>query len=232
MSKILIEKYNDVHVLRDDILAGGTKSVLMPHIIKDMQEYVYCSPVYGGFQIALADYCRKYQKKATIFCAARKNKHRNTLECIALGANVIEVPYGYMSVLESRARQYCSENNAKKIVFVANSEENINILSKRVTKVIETLGGEPQEIWCAIGSGTLAKSILRATSSSIVNGVQVGKVYTETHKRLNVYKYPKGFDKVSSYVSPFPSMPNYDLKAYEFCVKYKQGENVLFWNVL
>lgn len=232
MSKILIEKHNGIFVLRDDVLAGGTKSVLMPSIIGSAKEYVYCSPVYGGFQIALSDYCAKYNKKATIFCAARKKKHENTLKCIELGANVLEVPYGYMSVLESRARKYCNANNAHKIAFGASSVENINIITDRVKKVIDTLGFEPDEIWAAIGSGTLVKAILKGTTHSIVNGVQVGKVFSDYHCRLNVYKYPKPFDKVSKFNAPFQSMPNYDLKAYEFCVKYKKGENVLFWNVL
>jgi len=50
---ITIEKHKGVNVLRDDLLIGGTKSILMPSIIGDDLEYVYASPVYGGFQIAL-----------------------------------------------------------------------------------------------------------------------------------------------------------------------------------
>jgi hypothetical protein len=55
---IVIEKHKCVNVLRDDLLPGGTKSILMPSIIGDSLEYVYASPVYGGFQIALSAYCQ------------------------------------------------------------------------------------------------------------------------------------------------------------------------------
>ena len=57
---ITIEQYKGVNVLRDDLLKGGTKSILMPSIIGDDLEYVYASPVYGGFQIALSAYCKSW----------------------------------------------------------------------------------------------------------------------------------------------------------------------------
>ena len=55
---ITIEQHKGVNVLREDLLVGGTKSILMPSIIGESQEYVNASPVYGGFQIALSAYCQ------------------------------------------------------------------------------------------------------------------------------------------------------------------------------
>jgi hypothetical protein len=46
-----------------------------------------------------------------------------------------------------------------------------------------------------------------------------------------VIKYNKPFDKPSTFKSPFPSMKNYDLKAWEMCMKYKKTDDVFFWNV-
>lgn len=215
--------------MRDDFLNGGTKSVLMPSLIKAGKKYVYASPVFGGFQIALAAYCGR---NATIFCAKRSVKHENTREVERLGAKVIEVPHGYMSVVEARAREYAAKNGAVKLVFGAKSAENIKIIADRVRNVIAEIGREPDEIWCAVGSGTLATAILSATETAIVNGVQVGMDSDITHERFRLYKYPTGFDKPSKFPAPFKSMPNYDLKAFEFCVKYKGKGNILFWNVL
>jgi len=94
-------------IVRDDLL-GGTKIVCMPLIEDDLiEEYVYASPVYGGFQISLSTY---FGKKTTIFCAKRNKLHPNTIICKNLGATIIEVPYGYLSVIEKKAREYCSEN--------------------------------------------------------------------------------------------------------------------------
>jgi hypothetical protein len=229
---MILEKHMEVQVLRDDLLPGGTKSVLMPSIIGSNSEYVYASPVYGGFQIALASYCQQVNKKATIFCAKRKKRHANTIKLIELGANVIEVEYGYLSVIEKRAREYCEKTGAEKLVFGANTEHNKNILTERVIEVLIQLKREPEEIWCAIGSGTLVDAILKATKTAKIYGVQVGKDYKQEHPRLTVLKYHKSFEMESNFKSSFPSMPNYDLKAFEYCIKYKKTDNVLFWNVL
>lgn len=229
---ITIEQHVGISVLRDDLLIGGTKSVLMPYLVGAHTEYVYASPVYGGFQIALSAYCQSVNKKATIFCTKRKVMHENTLKCIEYGANVIEVPYGYLSVVEKRATEYCIINGAKKLVFGANTEENKILLGDRVRQVISKLGREPKEIWCAIGSGTLVDSILMATETAKVYGVQVGAAYNGKHERLKVLVYPKPFDKPSLFSADFQSMPNYDLKAFEMCIKHAKTQDVLFWNVL
>jgi len=229
---IKIEEYNGINVLRDDLLPGGTKSVLMKKIIGEPEEYVYASPVYGGFQIALAEYCQKVGKKATIFCAKRAKLHENTVRCEELGAKVVQVPYGYLSVIEKHARDYCENTGAEKIVFGGKEPKYKKIIARRMKAVIKKLGREPEEIWCAIGSGTLVESILSATKTAKIYGVQVGAEYTDTHERLTILKYPKSFDKPSKYKPDFPSTVNYDLKAWEFCNLHKKGKDVFFWNVL
>lgn len=225
---ITIEEYNGIKVLRDDLLAGGTKSILMPSLIEPNKEYVYASPVYGGFQIALSAYCGAL---ATIFCAKRKEMHPNTKQCLKYGAKVIEVPYGYLTVIEKHAKDYCLATGAIKLKFGANEPENKIIIGNRMRQIIQELGKEPDEIWCAIGSGTLVDSILMATETAQIKGVQVGAEYKGVHERLQVLKYHKGFDKLSNYKAGFQSMPNYDLKAWEYCNKFKTGNDVLFWNV-
>lgn len=228
---ITLQKHKGVHVLRDDLLPGGTKSVLMPAIVGEAEEYVYASPVYGAFQIALAVYCAQHGKKATIFCAKRAEKHENTIITLNNGGNVIEVPHGYLSVVEKKAREYCDRTGAQKIVFGGKDEKFINIIAKRMRQVIKELGFEPDEVWCAVGSGALVEGILKGTKTAKVHGVAVGAGYTNNHKRLTLYKYPKPFDKPSNYQMQFRSMPNYDLKAWEFCMYHKGKGNVLFWNV-
>jgi threonine dehydratase len=249
---ITIEDHYGITVLRDDLLVGGTKSVLMPSIDDDINitEFVYASPVYGGFQIALSAYCKTVNKKATIVCAKRNLKHPNTLKCIEYGANIIEVEYGYLSVVEKKARDYCYEKpHIKKIVFGTKSEETIQLISNRMTQVLQLLkkrGRYPDEIWCAVGSGTLISGIVKAVPESItVIGVQVGAEFIpdEQNQNLMIVKYPKSFEKESNLIIDFPSMPNYDLKAFEMCLEYYNKyyndknckhtkKNILFWNVL
>lgn len=230
---ITLEKHNGIIVLRDDLLPGGTKSILLPDIVTDEhKEFVYASPVYGGFQIALSLYCKSIGKKATIFCAARKNIHANTLRCLEAGANVIQVPYGYLSVIEARSREYCQATGAKKIEFGVSTENAINKIAERMVQISGKIGKEPNIIYCAIGSGTLVKGILKGTASAIIRGVQVGKALEYKHDRLELYASALPFEKECKQYCPFPSMKNYDLKAWKLAGELERSGTVLFWNVL
>jgi len=234
---IILETHYGIHVLRDDLLDGGTKSVLMESIAKknpQITEYVYASPVYGGFQIALSAYCKKHNLKATIFCAKRKIKHPNTMKCVEYGAKIVEVFPGYLSVVEKRARDYCEgKPHTYKIEFGANTPENINIIAKRTQQVFHKMKMEPDEIWVAVGSGTLISGILQAVNKARVYGVIVGSDFHLKHPNLTLLKYPKPFDTESHINIDFPSMANYDRKAFELCLKHhNKSKNVLFWNVL
>ena len=300
---IVIEKYKNqtgIYVLRDDLLPGGTKSILIDSLLinhHDVNEFVYASPCYGGFQIALSIFCKNNNKKATIFCAERKIRHPNTEICIQNGANVVEVPYGYLSVVEKHAREYVSiksmcqaTNDAEggvlgelplvplKIAFGANSPESINIIASRAKRVIESFteiyGKPPDEIWCAVGSGTLISGIIQAVAEMQgaqcltpncqalptwemghmgdapcskgsegaacplkIYGVQVGKEFNGSQfPNVTILVYPKPFEYASKLKIDFPSMPNYDLKAFELCLEYNKNSHdnkkVLFWNVL
>jgi len=229
---IRIEEHLGVKVVRDDLLPGGTKSILLPSLLKKGREYVYASPVYGGFQIALAIYGKAHGIAITIFCAQRKETHPNTVICRENGAKVVEVKVGYLVVVEKHARDYCDKTGAVKIKFGALDERCIAKIASRVRQAIKKNGGEPHEIFCAVGSGTLVRAILSATTTAKVYGVVVGKECDLVHPRLTLIPYHKPFDKISTFNSGFQSMPNYDLKAFEYCIKYKKSKSVMFWNVL
>lgn len=236
---IRLEVHNGIHVLRDDLLPGGTKYVLMPHIVTDeYKEFVYASPVYGAFQISLSIYCKEKNKQATIFCARRATKHKHTLLCESLGAKIVEVPNGYLTVVEKHARDYCEKTGAKKIEFGGHSMKNRAILTKRARDVFEALGFVPENIWCAVGSGLLMESLLDATliadAAPHVNGVVVGRgeSFTIVHPRGTLYRYDKPFDYETKYPCPFQSMPNYDRKAWEYCNEIEDISTApFFWNV-
>ena len=246
---ITIEYVNGIYVLRDDLLLGGTKSILANEIIKqnkDKKEFIYASPVYGGFQIALSLYCKLYNKQAVIFCARHKIKHKNTLICKQLGAKIVEIYPGYLSVVQHRALEYSNKSDDRYYInFGAYSEQNIRLLVKRTQKVIEKWrknphrsslrSQEPDEIWVAVGSGTLLTAILQATKKTHVYGVQVGADVDIKDPRVTILKYNKPFEYESRFETPFESMAHYDRKAFEMLIQkrgYNPKKNILFWNVL
>jgi hypothetical protein len=236
---IVIETHQNIQVLRDDLLPGGTKSILLKEILDpSYTEYVYASPVYGAAQIALSSYCKSIGKQATIFCAKRTKLHPNTQRCLDLGAKVVEIPYGYLYSVQHHAKNYCEENGAMLLPFGLDTEKSKTLLANRTKDIISQLGYEPDEVWCALGSGVLMEGIIKGTTTSKIKAVQVGKEYNigikqfqEGFDRLEIYKHKLAFDKISKFKANFPSTPNYDLKAWEMCVQNRGNGKILFWNV-
>jgi len=224
------------YVLRDDLLPGGTKSVLLPHLIpKGVREIIYASPVYGGFQIAIAQYARAHGLRAHIFCAARKKLHPNTIAAREAGAMIRQVPVGYLAVVEAAARKYAERlpGGRYKLAFGGREGEARAILADRVRAVMKRLPREPETIHCAVGSGLLAEAILEGTTYAQVVGTMVGREYSNAHPRFRLIRYPKPFEAASNYDAPFPSMPNYDRKSWEVANKTRINTQLtLFWNVL
>src|SRR5689334_1021564 len=92
-----LEQHKGVWVLRDDLLPGGTKSIFLVDLLlkHDATHYVYCSPQYGGFQIALAHACRALGRHAVIVTPKAGQMHPNTEAAAKAGAYVMQVPHGY-----------------------------------------------------------------------------------------------------------------------------------------
>ena len=231
---MIIENHSGVNVLRDDLLPGGTKSVFIGQLLDPSKDfYVYASPVYGGFQIALAHHCSSIGKRAVIFSAKRSQPYSNTLKAKAAGATIYQVEHGYLSNCQAKAKIFCQQNNAQLITFGANYPQAISSISARMRQVTEQLGKEPEIIYCAVGSGTLLKGIIAGTTEAKIVGVLVGAEYNEpVPERVKLVRYPKTFDYESKVQVPFPSCANYDRKAWEILMKENIKKNVMFWNVL
>lgn len=233
--KITIEQHQGVSVLRDDLLPGGTKACFIGELLNPAFDcHVYASPVYGAFQIALAEYCRANGRNAVIFCAKRNEPHENTLKAKAAGARVLQVPHGYLSNVQAKARAFCSENNGQYLAFGAGVEIAIQRISERAANVFAEIGGVPDEVFCAVGSGTLLAGIERAAQGSQckITGVCVGAEHKgRVSENTVLVKYPAPFERPSKAKAPFKTSRNYDLKAWEYCLKLRGGGSVLFWNV-
>lgn len=235
---ITLEEHHGVTVLRDDYLPGGTKARFIDELIPEgVREVVYASPVYGGFQIALAAVCQRRGISAVIFCAYRKQPHANTMRCKSLGATVYQVKHGYLSHVEAKAKAYCAQTGAHKLAFGANYPIAINSIAKTMQAVSKAMGGEPSTVWCAWGSGTLARGILigttRATVSAVAVGMEPGKEWHNV-PRLIIRKSPFKFEQPykGAFKPPFTSMPNYDAKAWAYMQECAPAGRTLFWNVL
>lgn len=219
-----VVEHHGLLVVRDDRLEGGTKARVLPILFDAHEEYVYAGPVYGYAQVALAHCAAAAGKRATIFCAARKSPHARTLEAFRAGARIAQVPHGYLTVVQARAREYCQLTGAKLLPFGLDTPEIVDALAD----IARGLPVRPKEVWSVAGSGTLTRALQRAWPRAEVYAVRVG---AEPHAgRAKLFVAKERFEDDAMEPPPFPSCSNYDAKAWRFLRRHASA-GALFWNV-
>jgi hypothetical protein len=228
VSNPVVVEHDGVLVVRDDLFPGGTKARFMPVLFEGADEAVYASPAEGGAQTALATVARSLGKRATIFVAKRAKPHARTLEASRLGAKVIEVAPGYLSVVKARAREYCTRTGARLVPFGVNMPEAI----ETIAAAARATGIEPDEVWCSAGSGVLSRALAMAWPKARRHAVQVGHTLNPAEVAgATIHVHPLPFGREGRARAPFPSDLHYDVKAWEICAARKGPGRVLFWNV-
>lgn len=216
-----------VRIVRDDLFPGGTKARFLACAFEGADEVVYASPAEGGAQTALATVAKDLGKRATIFIAKRQEPHPRGLMAKALGAKVMQVTPGYLSVVQSRARQYADAHGAKLLPFGANFPEAIDAIADAA----RATGEQPREVWCAAGSGVLMRGLAKAWPKAKRFAVQVGRsLKSDDVAGASIIEAPYQFGDQCRDVPPFPSDRHYDAKAWAIC-RDRHGAGALFWNV-
>ncbi len=232
----VLMEYEGVMVVRDDLLPAGSKARFIDQMIRradHVQEWVYgASPRVGYGQISLAYVAGKYGKRSTVFVPKANALHVNSERAIAMGAQVIEVPTGFMGVCEARARDYISKTPGAAHVPFGLADETV---FGSIIKVARTLSFVPDEVWSVAGSGVLNRGLQLAWPSAACFAVSVGHVLTtEERGRATIVRHPLKFAQACKPVDrpPFPSVVEYDAKAWKYAKESAAtGKKVLFWNV-
>ncbi len=228
MTPPVVREHDGITVVRDDLFPGGTKARFLPVLFADAAEVVYASPAEGGAQTALAHTAARLGKRATIFVAKRAKPHARALEAKRVGAKVLQVSPGYLTVVQARARAYCAATGAKLAPFGVDLPEAI----ATIAAAARATGLRPDEVWCASGSGVLARSLAAAWPSARRHVVQVGRELTAADVAgATIHPHPLEFSAVAKVSAPFPSDPHYDAKAWQICKARRGAGLVLFWNV-
>jgi hypothetical protein len=227
----IVVTHEGIHVVRDDLYPGGTKARFLPALYADgTNEVVYASPAQGGAQVALAFVARQLGKHATIFVARRQLLHPRTQQVLSLGGKVVQIDDGYLTVVQAAARRYCNATGAKLAPFGVDMPEAIIAIAEDARRIPIN----PDEVWCAASSGTLARSLALAFPDAIRHCVQVGRAVTPAEVAdAKIWPYPKPYDWTPKMnTAPFPADPHYELKAWDVCRKCHGPGAILFWNVV
>lgn len=216
-----------IHVIRDDMLPGGSKRRVLPQLFEELgdEEFVFGGPAQGYAQVALGYAATDVGKRSTYFVAKRKQLHPLTAEARAAGARIVEVPAGRLSVVQSRAKRYCQETGARFLPLGFDIPRFGELLDVEVGR----LGINPAEMWCVAGSGALSRSLARVWPTTYLRVVRIG-FEPRLDPGCELHTAPEDFGDIARRLPPFASCANYDAKAWQFISRHA-ADGAYFWNV-
>jgi len=230
----IIDRHDRFLIVRDDQVPGGSKMRFLPYLVQDAKEVVFGGPFCGGAPYALSVWGQRTNSKVTLFYAKRKELHIRQKKALLNGATIYQVPYGYMTNVQAKAKRYAREHGALFLPLGFDVPEASNPFIEQMRRV-RSMVGKVDQVWAATGSGMLARCLGEAFYPTPVHGVIVGLASRNSKQQypanVTLHEYPKQFSWSCSYEAPFPTCGNYDRKAWELCHKLSAG-TVLFWNVL
>lgn len=214
-------------VVRDDRVPGGTKERACRIWLEglDAVSIAYASPAQGFAQVALARVARDLGMSFHVFTARRNEYHPRTLAAVSYGAVLHPVDPGYLTNVEAKAKSWTDANDTLLLPFGLDDPGFVKAMGKVIRKSMDP----PKEVWCAAGSGTLARALQWAWPDTKVCAVAVGREPV-VHFDTVLYKYDLPFEKPARTVPPFPSVQEYDAKAWELMVEHG-SDGAVFWNV-
>ena len=226
----IVKEHERIQVVRDDLIEGGTKRRAFYTYIKskDYDEFVYASPRQGYAQLSLAYACRDLGRKATV-TIPEGQRYWLTHKSEELGANIIEVPMGFLTNIQAKAKNYCLKHGAHLIPFGGDHP----IIIEAMTRTALSIGINPKEIWTVMSSGVLSRGLQGAWPDAKVYGVRIGHNTTPREQgRAETFKSDYKFHQECKKPErpPFPSSLTYDSKAWTF-IKEHASDRALFWNV-
>lgn len=261
---IVIKKYRitknngakiSVNVIRDDLLVGGTKQRGLYELLKNDKNdtFVYGSPLNGYAMVAIS-YCASLLNKNAVIFIAGSIDSKSTRKARKYGATINFVN-GTLEEAQKQATEYVdSHKSATLVPFGGDSPEFNKILYKNLKKATKHVA-EPFRLWIPVGSGTLAKVLMKLWPNAIIMPVRIGKNIWEdqftptdwerlggrkridTLRVINDPKLPKikgfeyqRFDEPAPVFPPWPSMKTYDAKVFQRILQFGQDGDYI-WNV-
>ncbi len=230
----VLEQHLDITVVREDLCEGGSKIRFLPYLVGDAKEIVFGGPFCGGAPYALSVWGKKKGVAITLFYAKRKELHQRQKASHANGAQIYQVPFGYMTNVQAKARAYAQDHSALFLPLGFDVPAAAAPFVNHMRSVRATVG-KVDQVWCATGSGMLARCLGEAFPDAQIHGVSVGLKSRSSKQTFsgNVVLHDCNYEfaKETRFPAPFPSCGNYDRKAWELCLQIGQGKR-LFWNVL
>jgi len=234
--KPIIKVHDDIFVVRDDLVPGGTKSFFIKQELAEsnQEHFVYPGTAYGAAIVAFAAAANESKKYAHIFSAERKIKTDFIEDAEWMGGDYViwhPVKMGYYSNVSSKAKKFAEQNNYH--LFPCGFRGEFAVL--RIAARARLIDDKFDAVFSACASGTLQLGLQMADIGEKYFAIGTGMKNPFHGKATLIEHYNiQKFEQKAKILPPFPTVPNYDGKVWQYAIEYKKqhpNERVLFWNV-
>jgi hypothetical protein len=240
-----------LHVLRDDLLPGGTKQRGCLRYLRELRqagtrEFVYASPFAGFAQVALSVSAALLGARCTLFCERDKTVSHPGFHAFSRlaqrhGADLVLCED--LDEAHARTLEYAREPSMTVLPLGFRSQRFMDILTEEIQHVwsglVDELGHPPRELWVPVGSGTLLQCFHRVTAGRVpIFGVDVRVLAPEDDRiaalrelpGVTLLRTPERFHEPVENPPPVPSNCHYDAKLWRF-LGSRAAPSALWWNV-
>jgi len=228
----VIETYEGVRVVRDDLIVGSKirgGDCLISSLPEHIDTIVYVQPRFGLAGVSLLDVAKRHNKKVRLFMPSSKKISAHQAACIEQGAEVSFHRIAAMPNLNLIAKKWADKNSNAFFVPLGLKHELVTAGFVKTASQIH----EPEEVWTVLSTGVLHRSLQIAWPNAKFYGVAVArnmKAGEVGHDRI--ISHPLAFTAPlkQEEMPPFPCIAQYDAKAWPYIPK-NSGRDILFWNV-
>ena len=231
----LLEVHENITIVREDYLTGGTKKRAAEFYISKISRdvLVYVMPRVGMAAVAIMELAKLYNKEVIFFMPACKEISDHQAYVInQKPKEVIFERIAAMPNLNRLAQKYAQINDYAFLPFGLNHPYVIAGFV-RVCEDLLKRYKEPQEIWTAVSTGVLTRGLQIGFPNAKMKGVCVARnMKAGELGRTEVVSEPLGFyDKEKNCnLPPVPTVPSYDGKVWKYIPKDHDCD-IWFWNV-
>jgi hypothetical protein len=163
-------------VVREDLMGFGSKCRFGDILVSTCRQdtLVYVQPRYGFAGISLAYLAKKYNKKLVLFSPSQKEISDHQAICVEMGAEMKFKRIAAMPVLNAHAKKWAEDNGAF-FIPLGLRHELVTAAAVKVAHDLAEKHGYPEEVWSAISTGVLQRSLQIAWPDAKFNGVAVAR---------------------------------------------------------
>lgn len=218
-----IERHDRFHVLRDDLIEGGSKRRALNLLIPSLPhaDFVYAGTIFGHGALALALACRDHGRRAHLFLSSNDPKNRMIEKLAEAGADIqIASPLPISELLE-QVKEFADRTGARLFPLAFDEPAFFEAMTACLREL--EVSSYP-EIWCARVSGTFARSLTSAYPEKPLRLVS-----TVTGGNAEFFA-PEKYHRPAQMPPPYPACPYTDAKLWRFAKEHAKPDS-LIWNI-